>query len=132
MEKTSKKYPSKTSQNNTEEQIQNLKEAFKVGCTEAEALLSSDVSEEDYTMLIEENSYLSGLFEQLKLNPIVEARKTLYNALVKDPKIAFDYLKHKLPNEFKAKVESDENAQRQMSLTPEQVENIIHHLKSST
>ena len=77
-----------------------LKEAFSFWCTPKEACLHAQITEQKYKQIIEENNGIEEQLNQLKLTPILEARKSLLEWIKSTPKIAFDYIKAVLPDEF--------------------------------
>jgi len=80
--------------------VKKLEEAFLLGCTVEEACFNADISKQTYYNWTEQNPELLDRFEQLKLSPILKARKTVIKALEKDPKLAMRYLEKKLKYEF--------------------------------
>jgi hypothetical protein len=80
--------------------VKKLEEAFLLGCTIEEACFNADISKQTYYNWTEQNPELLDRFEQLKLSPILKARKTVIKALEKDPKLAMRYLEKKLKYEF--------------------------------
>ena len=80
--------------------LQKLEEAFSWGCTDREACLNADISERTLYNYQESNPEFVQRKEALKDNPIRLARKTVFDKMADDGKLAMDYLKHKKSDEF--------------------------------
>ncbi len=90
----------------TPEVLSKLEEAFLLGCTDEEACLVADISratlynyQKDHPEFIERK-------EELKERPVYIARKSVVDALEKDPKLSLDYLQRKKKGEFAIRVEN--------------------------
>lgn len=80
--------------------IKKLEEAFVLGASINEACFNANISKQTYYNWREENPELFDRFEQLRLAPILKARKCVVNALEKNPTLAMRYLERKLKSEF--------------------------------
>lgn len=83
--------------------VKKLEEAFLIGATVEEACFYADISKQTYYNWSKENPELFDRFELLKHSPVFKARKTIYEALGNDPKIAMRYLERKVKSEFGTK-----------------------------
>jgi len=93
--------PSKMS----DESLKKLEEAFLLDCTIGEACFCADISERTYYNRVDADPDLLQRFEALRQNPVYKARKTVIQALEKDPDIALKYLERKRKNEFSTRSE---------------------------
>lgn len=84
----------------TPEVIEKLEEAFLLGCTDVEACLAADIAPATLYNYQEKHPEFLERKEQLKQNPVYKARKTVVNAITKDPRLAMDYLSRKAKKEF--------------------------------
>ncbi len=84
----------------TKETLQKLEEVFALGGTDKEACFYADISPSSLYNYQNENPEFLERKHALQQNPILQARKTVINAVKKDPKIAFKYLEKKAPKEF--------------------------------
>lgn len=80
--------------------IKKLEEAFVLGASVNEACFNANISKQTYYNWKDENPKLFDRFEQLKQAPILKARKSVVNALEKNPTLAMRYLERKLKSEF--------------------------------
>lgn len=90
----------------TPEVIGKLEEAFLLGCSDKEACLFAEVHPAtmyDYQQLHPEFVERK---EQLKSNPVLQARTAVVNAVSTDPDLAMKFLERKCKNEFSLKTES--------------------------
>ena len=95
-----KKHPGGRPTVMTDQAVGKLEEAFSWGCTDREACLHADISLStlyDYQIA---NPGFSDRKAALKENPVRLARQSVINAIPRDPKLAFDYLKSKKSDEF--------------------------------
>lgn len=95
-----KKHPGGRATVMTLEVIEKLEEAFLLGCTDVEACLAANISPATLYNYQEKNPEFVERKEQLKQNPVYKARKTVVNAITKDPRLAMDYLARKAKKEF--------------------------------
>lgn len=92
----------------TKEVIAKLEEAFGWGCTDREACLWADISEESLYYYQKKNPSFQSRKESLKDTPVLFARKTVVNAIKKgDRTMSLAYLDRKKKDEFSTKVEQD-------------------------
>lgn len=89
----------------SDESLKKLEEAFLLDCTIWEACFCADISERTYYNRVDSNPDLLQRFEALRQNPVYKARKTVIQALEKDPDIALKYLERKRKNEFSTRSE---------------------------
>jgi hypothetical protein len=109
----------------TPEVIEKLEEAFMLGCTDIEACLAADISpatlynyQEKYPEFLERK-------DKLKSNPIYKARKSVVDGLVKDPKLALDFLSRKAKAEFSTKTEVEHSGEINRNMSDEDIDAII-------
>lgn len=95
----------------TEQVVDKLEEAFKIGCTDEEACLSADIDKKTLYNYIKKNPSFSTRKQQLKANPVFLAKKTIVDKLEKDVDIAKWYLERRKKDEFSTKTEIDNNHQ---------------------
>ena len=82
----------------TQEVLQKLEEVFAMGGTDAEACLYADISPQTlYNYQLKKPGFLERK-QQLKLNPVLRARKTIYDNL-DNPEYAKWYLTRKIKDE---------------------------------
>lgn len=92
----------------TKETIAKLEEAFAWGCTDREACLWADISEETLYSYQKKHPEFIKRKEGLKETPIMLARKTVVNAIKKgDRTMSLAYLDRKKKDEFSTKTEQD-------------------------
>ena len=84
----------------TSEKLQKLREAFLMGFSDREACVYSGISKSTLYNFQEQYPEFLDQKETWKAYPTFIARKTIFEALSKDIKIAQWYLERKLPNEF--------------------------------
>jgi hypothetical protein len=84
----------------TDKVLTELKTAFHMDCTDAEACLFADISEKTLYNYQRKNPEFLQLKQGWKSKPIFEARKTVCEYLEKDAHFALRYLSKKLPHEF--------------------------------
>lgn len=95
----------------TPEVVKKLEEAFALGCTDLEACLYADISKQtlyDYQKL---NPSFVDRKEQLKENPILQARTSVINGLRDNPELALKFLERKKRDEFSLKTEQEVTTQ---------------------
>ncbi|HOK41777.1 MAG TPA: hypothetical protein PLD27_12155 [bacterium] len=88
-----------------------IREGFLMGCTIKEACIYANISQETLKKYLEKSKYRKELLEYFKLlktNPILKARKTIYDNL-DDVNIAKWYLTRKRREEFAIENKKDEN-----------------------
>lgn len=83
-----------------------LEEAFALGCTDLEASLYANIAPATLYNYQDKNPGFLERKEQLKMNPVLKARRTVVEALA-DPVIAMKYLERKKKDEFSPRVDSD-------------------------
>lgn len=81
-----------------------LEEAFAMGCTDKEACFFAGISPSTLYLYCNEEPEFSERKETLKQNPILKARKTVYDDL-SDSKTAQWYLERKCKDEFSQRQE---------------------------
>ena len=87
----------------TDETVKKLEEAFLLGCSDLEACFYANISKQTLYSYQEKHPEFTDRKKLLKQNPVMIARKTVVDAVEKDPKLAFDYLKAKKSDEFAEK-----------------------------
>ena len=90
----------------TVEVITLLKQAFSIGCTDAEACIHAGIGQSALYEWRAEDEKLAEEFDKLKQNPILKAKKTVVDSL-SDPKNAQWYLERKCKGEFSTRTEND-------------------------
>ena len=80
-----------------------LREAFLWGCTDREACFYAGINPDTLYEFQKENPKYSEQKEVFKSNPILVARKSVVDALAKDPQLALKYLERKKSDEFSLK-----------------------------
>ena len=80
-----------------------LEEAFTFGASLAEALVYANVSTTAYYHWLEINPSFSKRIEELRLNPNIRARKSVFARMKYDADLALKFLERKLPEEFSLK-----------------------------
>ena len=90
----------------TPETIHKLEEAFSLGSTVAEACFYADISQSLYHQWIVDEPELSERFKELRLKPVLLARRTVIRAMQEDVNTAKWYLERKCRDEFATRVES--------------------------
>lgn len=90
----------------TEKVLDQLRQAYLWGATNAEACAHADISERPLYEYLSKNPEFKQKIEQWKLDPILKAKKTIINDLG-DVKNAQWYLERKQKDEFSTKVEND-------------------------
>lgn len=88
-----------------EEVLKKLHQAFSIGCSDEEACSYANISHQTLYNYQKVNKEFVEYKEQLKKNPILKAKYVVVKAIEKDPKIALDYLKCKLKDEFNTRTE---------------------------
>lgn len=83
----------------TDETVRKLETAFALGCTVKDACIFGGISRDSYYRWIREDPSLSDRFEQLQMEPILKARKTIIDNL-DNPRTAAWYLERRLRLEF--------------------------------
>ena len=81
-----------------------LKQAYSIGCSDAEACSYADISQSLLYKYQKANPEFLEWKEQLKQQPILKAKNTIAKSLG-DPKIALEYLKAKCKSEFGQRME---------------------------
>lgn len=84
----------------TKQVLQKLEEAFAWGCTDEEACLNADISPSSLYNYQNQNSEFLERKEQLKNRPVLKARQVVFQAMEKNPMLAFKFLERKRPDEF--------------------------------
>ncbi len=82
-----------------------LREAFLFGCSDREACLYAGINPDTLYEYQKQNPKYTEQKEVLKYNPILIARKTVIQAIQKDPNLALKFLERKLREEFSLKQE---------------------------
>ena len=84
----------------TNQALGKLREAFLMGCSDQEACLNADINPDTLYEYQKKNPEFTEQKEAYKSNPVLLARKTVVNALEKDPHLAMKYLERKKKDEF--------------------------------
>lgn len=80
--------------------VKKLEDAFVLGANVEEACFNAGISKQTYYNWQDENEELFDRFEQLKLSPVLKARRTVVEALETDHRFALKYLERKKKDEF--------------------------------
>lgn len=91
----------------TPEVINLLEQAFALDATISEACSNADIAESTYYEWVKDDVELSERFRMLRYKPVLKARKSVVEAMEKDPKLALKYLGLKRNKEFTNKVIQD-------------------------
>ncbi len=117
----------------TKEVLSKLEEAFKIGCTDAEACLNADIGVSTLYKYQKENPKFVERKEILKKTPTYRARKCLTMAVEKKPGLALKYLERKEKDEFSKKTEHEVSGvglnDLLMGISPELAEAVKASLK---
>lgn len=90
----------------TKSVINKLEEAFALGCTDLEASLYANIAPATLYNHQDKNPEFLERKDQLKMSPILKARKTVVGSL-DNPDIAMKYLERKKKDEFSTRVDND-------------------------
>lgn len=77
-----------------------LTDAFSWGCTDREACIHADISEDTLYEYCKKHPEFSELKERKKETPILKARETILNKVTESYANSMDYLKRKRKKEF--------------------------------
>lgn len=91
----------------TNQVLGKLREAFLLGCTDQEACLNADINPDTLYEYQKRNLLFTEQKESYKSNPVLLARKTVVNALKRDPHLALKFLERKKKDEFSLKQNLD-------------------------
>ncbi len=83
--------------------VKKLEEAFALDCSINEACFYADITKQTFFNWKKRNPKLFDRFEQLREQPVLEARKKVVASVKIDADIAFRYLERKRKDEFGAK-----------------------------
>lgn len=89
--------------------IDKLEEAFEWGCSDLEACLHAGIGKTALYDYQTANPDFAERKEQLKKNPTLRARRTVYKDIAENSDLALKYLERKEKDEFSTKTESDHN-----------------------
>lgn len=84
----------------TTDVLTKLETALSMGCTVSEACAFANVCRDTFYEHIRNDQDFSDKIERWRLNPILKARKTVFDRLGSDAKTAQWYLERKLPQEY--------------------------------
>jgi hypothetical protein len=84
----------------TKETIAKLEQAFAYGCSDLEACLYADISHTALYNYQNKNPEFVERKERLKETPVLKARESVIRSHKTDPRLAWEYLKHRKSNEF--------------------------------
>lgn len=90
----------------TQTTLNKLEQAFALGCTDLEASLYANIAPATLYNYQEKNPEFLERKEQLKMSPVLKARKTVVGSL-DDPEIAMKYLERKKKDEFSTRINND-------------------------
>lgn len=82
--------------------IAQCKQVWALGGTDVEAAAMAQISTVSLCRFLKSNPDIAALRNNLRCKPILFARMTIVRSL-DDPKLAWKYLEHKLPEEFAVK-----------------------------
>ena len=88
---------------NIEKYISEIAPYLTYGCSLHEACCSADVPYRTVLDYYSNNEQVRQKIDSLQTNVITAARKTLLEGIQSDARLALDFLKHKIPNEFSTK-----------------------------
>lgn len=100
MEKNPKKHKTGRPRVITSEKIMELKQAFHLGCTDEEACQYAGVKISTFYDFCKAHPEFSEQKELWKKNPVLRAKKLIYDSLESDLKTARWYLERKCKEEF--------------------------------
>lgn len=90
----------------TPEVLNKLEEAFLLGCTDKEACLMADITQQTLIEWKKDKPDFSERIELLRQNPIREARQSLHKSIRRgDGKLALAYLERKVKDELSLRQE---------------------------
>lgn len=89
----------------TPEVIAKLEESFEWGCSDREACLHADISEEALYLYQGKNPSFTKRKALLKENPILVARKSVVGAMKRNPELSLKFLERKNKAEFSLRSE---------------------------
>jgi hypothetical protein len=92
-----------------------LEEAFALGCSDREACLFANISEQTLYTYQKDNTQFKERKDLLKTNPVLKARMTVVQSLEHDPNLAFKYLERRCKEEFDPKYKQEELAKDRAS-----------------
>lgn len=87
----------------TDETLRKLREAFLMGCSDVEACLYADIGTTAFYDYQKEHPEFTEEKEQLKENPVIEARQSILKHMGKDGNLALKFLERRKKDEFSLK-----------------------------
>jgi hypothetical protein len=84
-----------------DKKLPELKALFALGMNLEKSLQRIGISDTTYYRWLDEVDGLREEIQRIKLDPLIQAHQTWRTALINDPKLAYEYLKTKEPDEFK-------------------------------
>jgi len=93
----------------TNQVLGKLKEAFLLGCSDAEACLYAGIHPDTLYEYQKQNPTYSEEKEMYKSNPFLLARKSVVTSLMKDPNLALKFLERRKSDEFSLRKTVDQN-----------------------
>lgn len=86
--------------------LEKLRHALALGETDENACIYARINPTTFYEYLKRDPDFAEERKQLKLNPILKAKNTIYKSL-SDPKVAMWYLERKRKDEFSTKIEQD-------------------------
>ena len=111
--------------------IQKLEQCWAFGASDKEAASYAEISPAALSDFLKKNKKISERKEALLQKPFLLARESVISGIQADPKLALDYLKSKLPDEFVTKTKNEHTGKEGKDLIPEGAFNIIISEKES-
>jgi hypothetical protein len=87
--------------------VNKLEQAFALGCTDLEASLYAHIAPATLYNYQDRNPEFLERKEQLKMNPVLKARKVVVESFSNNPELALKYLERKKKDEFSLRREND-------------------------
>ena len=101
-----------------------LEHAFGMGCSDEEACFYADISPRTLYSYQKDNPEFLQKKQLLKKRPIFLARQSTINGFEENPKLAFDYLKAALPEEFHSGSVNLNNTVNQVNIGVEDIKRL--------
>lgn len=100
----------------TPENISKLKQAFLWGAVDEEACSFAGIGKTAFYEYKSKNKDFAEEIDGWKQNPVLKAKKSVVEALEKNPDLALRYLERKCKNEFSLRQEADVNLKGSVTL----------------
>lgn len=107
----------------TKEVLEKLEQAFSIGCTDLEACLLADISQDQLYNYQRKNPDFIKRKEVLKNKPILKARTEVIKGLENDKEFSFRFLERKAKGEFAPKSEVEHSGSITLNSILDEIEN---------